>query len=99
MNNKKLALAARISGHISADHIVNPETGEILVAAGELIKREAAEELGVEYIYLYDIYDRVGTDYEGNEISGEGYTVDGTHPNIYGRELIARTIADYLNRE
>ena len=62
-------------------------------------QREAAEELGVEYIYLYDIYDSVGTDYEGNEISGEGYTVDGTHPNIYGRELIARTIADYLNRE
>ena len=60
-------------------------------------QREAAEELGVEYIYLYDIYNSVGTDYEGNEISGAGYTVDGTHPNIYGRELIAKTIADYLN--
>jgi len=60
-------------------------------------QREAAEELGVEYIYLYDIYDIAGTDYEGNEISGEEYTVDGTHPNIYGRDLIAKTIAEYLN--
>lgn len=60
-------------------------------------QREAAEELGVEYIYLYDIYNSAGTDYEGNEIIGAGYTVDGTHPNIYGRELIAKTIADYLN--
>ena len=59
-------------------------------------QREAAEELGVEYIYLYDLYDTAGYDYEGNPISGTEYTVDGTHPNYYGRELIAKAIADYL---
>lgn len=62
-------------------------------------QREAAEELGVEYIYLYDLYDTPGTDHEGNPISGIEYTVDGTHPNIYGRDLIGRTIAEYLNKD
>ena len=60
-------------------------------------QRETAEELGVEYIYLFDLYDTPGTGDGGAEISGPEYTVDGTHPNYYGRELIARTIADYLN--
>lgn len=60
------------------------------------VQREAASNLGVEYIYLYDLYNSVGYDYEGNEITGAEFTVDGTHPNVYGRELIAKTIADYL---
>lgn len=59
-------------------------------------QREASEELGTEYIYLYDLYDRYETDHDGNQITGAGFTVDGTHPNIYGRQLIARAIADYL---
>ncbi len=62
-------------------------------------QREAAEELGVEYIYLYDLYDTPGLDENGGPISGIGYTVDGTHPNMYGRKLIAQTIADYLHLE
>ncbi len=60
------------------------------------VQREAASNLGVEYIYLYDLYTSVGYDYEGNEITGAEFTVDGTHPNVYGRELIAKTIAEYL---
>ncbi len=60
------------------------------------VQREAASNLGVEYIYLYDLYNSVGYDYEGNEITGAEFTVDGTHPNVYGRELIAKTIAEYL---
>lgn len=62
-------------------------------------QREAADQLGVEYIYLYDIYDTPGIDHENNPISGVLYTVDGTHPNYYGRCLIAQTIAEYLCRE
>ncbi len=40
--NKKLALANRIMGQISADTITHPETGEILVEAGQKIEREVA---------------------------------------------------------
>ena len=61
-------------------------------------QREAAEELGVEYIYLYDLYDTPGVDEEGNPISGQDYTVDGTHPNFYGRKLIASAMAEYLGQ-
>ena len=61
-------------------------------------QREVAEELGAEYIYLYDLYDTPGVDENDQPISGIDYTVDGTHPNFYGRVLIAQTIADYLNR-
>ena len=53
--NKKLAIASRIMGHVSAEHIVNPGTGEIIVAAGEIIKREAAfeiEKLGINNVML-----------------------------------------------
>ena len=60
-------------------------------------QRETAESLGVEYIYLYDLYDTPGIGDGGAEISGIEYSVDGTHPNFYGRVLIAQTIAEYLN--
>ena len=60
-------------------------------------QRETAEDLGVEYIYLYDLYDTPGVDENNLPISGIEYTVDGTHPNYYGRVLIAQTIAEYLN--
>ena len=43
--NKKLALSARLYGRISANDIVSPVTGEILVEAGERISRAAAEEI------------------------------------------------------
>ncbi len=40
--NKKLSVATRIIGHTSANDIVHPETGEVLVAAGQTIGREVA---------------------------------------------------------
>ncbi len=40
--NKKLALAARITGHVSAETIVDKETGELLVSEGETITHEIA---------------------------------------------------------
>ncbi|MBQ9757724.1 MAG: DNA-directed RNA polymerase subunit beta [Clostridia bacterium] len=40
--NKKLALAARITGHVSAENVVDGETGELLVSEGETITREIA---------------------------------------------------------
>ena len=41
--NKKLALAGRVSGMTVAEDVKNPCTGEILVSAGEVITRDAAE--------------------------------------------------------
>ena len=41
--NKKLPLARRITGFVAARDIIAPLTGELLIAAGEKISREAAE--------------------------------------------------------
>ena len=53
--NKKLALADRIEGGISADDVFSPFTGELLVTAGEKITAEKADEIsrsGVKEIVL-----------------------------------------------
>ena len=53
--NKKLSIASRISGFRSADKIVHPLTGEILVAEDEIIEREKAQEIqdaGINSVYL-----------------------------------------------
>jgi len=53
--NKKLSLASRISGRVSAEKIINPLTGEILVNEGEVIDREKAEEIqdcGINSVYI-----------------------------------------------
>ena len=41
--NDKLSLAKRIAGQISAEKIVNPETGELLVSKDKVISEETAE--------------------------------------------------------
>ena len=41
--NDKLSLARRIAGQISAEKIVNPETGELLVSKDKVISEETAE--------------------------------------------------------
>ncbi len=53
--NKKLALANLINGQVAAENIISVETGEVLVAEGELIDRKKAEEVqnsGVNIVYL-----------------------------------------------
>ncbi len=53
--NKKLAIARRIAGHVSARDIIVPATGELLCAAGEMISREVSEEVeknGIIAVYL-----------------------------------------------
>ncbi|MCR5148764.1 MAG: DNA-directed RNA polymerase subunit beta, partial [Eubacterium sp.] len=40
--NKKLALANRIDGFILAEDVIDPTTGELLFAAGEIVNRESA---------------------------------------------------------
>ena len=41
--NKKLSLVSRISGFVAATNIIDPNTGEILAAEGEIIDRDSAE--------------------------------------------------------
>lgn len=43
--NKKLALCYRIMNKISAEDVVNPETGEVFVKAGEKISYEVAKNI------------------------------------------------------
>jgi len=53
--NKKLAMAARIVGFVAAEDIIDERTGEVIVAAGEVIKREMAEEAeraGVNLVHV-----------------------------------------------
>ena len=60
--NKKLSLASRIFGHVSAETVIDKSTGEVFVGEGEVIaeegeviSREAAkniENAGVKAVYL-----------------------------------------------
>ncbi|MEG2645973.1 MAG: DNA-directed RNA polymerase subunit beta [Clostridia bacterium] len=53
--NKKLSIANRIEGKIAAENILNTETGEILINAGETISLEKANEIkhcGINVVYL-----------------------------------------------
>lgn len=53
--NKKLSIASRIVSHISADDIVDPGTGEVLVGAETKIDRENAlrvQNAGINEVYL-----------------------------------------------
>ena len=53
--NKKLAISARIANQVAKEPVANPETGEVLVDAGQFISREAAEEIekaGVNRVIL-----------------------------------------------
>ncbi len=53
--NKKLAIAARITGFVAAEDIIDERTGEVIAAAGEAISRaqaEEAERAGVNLVHL-----------------------------------------------
>ncbi|MCR4792115.1 MAG: SGNH/GDSL hydrolase family protein [Lachnospiraceae bacterium] len=63
-------------------------------------QRRMAEVLNVEYVWMHDLYgeasDRFTDDLTGEPVIGSGYTVEGTHPNYYGRYVISERISDYL---
>ncbi len=53
--NQKLSIANRISGQVAAEDIINQETGEIFVKAGETISEEVANEIkhsGINIVYI-----------------------------------------------
>ena len=53
--NQKLSLATRITGQISAKDIMDAETGEVFVQAGEVISAEVAEDIQNSGINIVDI--------------------------------------------
>ncbi len=53
--NQKLNLALRIKGKVSAEDIVDSETGEVFVQAGEIITEEVAEAIQNSGINVVDI--------------------------------------------
>lgn len=53
--NQKLSLATRISGKVSAEDIVDNETGEVLVQAGEVITEKVAKNIQNSGINIVDI--------------------------------------------
>ncbi|NDL68100.1 DNA-directed RNA polymerase subunit beta [Anaerotalea alkaliphila] len=53
--NKKLSFRNRLTGHVASDDIVDPGTGELLVAAGSVISFEqadAVQDAAVPYVFL-----------------------------------------------
>ena len=53
--NKKLSLASRISGLVSAETIVHPQTGEVLVENDEVISKEVAKAIqdsGINVVHV-----------------------------------------------
>lgn len=53
--NKKLSIAARITGFAAAEDIVSPQTGEILVSENEVITGQVAKEIqdsGINEVYV-----------------------------------------------
>ena len=53
--NQKLSLARRIKGKVAAKDIVNTETGEVFVQAGEVISEDIAEDIQNSGINTVDI--------------------------------------------
>ncbi len=53
--NKKLSLEARITNQVSASTIINPETGEVLVEAGEIITKQIAKDIQNTGINAVDV--------------------------------------------
>ncbi len=53
--NQKLSLATRITDKVAADNIVDNETGEVFVQAGEVISEDIAEQIQNAGINIVDI--------------------------------------------
>ena len=88
--NKKLSLATRITNQVAAKDIVNTETGEVFVAAGEIINKEIALEIQNSGINAVD----VKVEDKTVRVIGNG-TVD-IHKFV---ELKNITIKEYVNYE
>ena len=53
--NQKLSLASRITGHIAYNDIMDQETGEVFVNAGEIISEDIAQDIQNSGINIVDV--------------------------------------------
>ena len=82
--NKKLNLASRAAGQQAAEDIVNPETGELFVRAGEVIPEAVAKEIqnaGINEIFV-DFKGRKHKIIGNNTVSFKAVT--GLDPKAFG---------------
>ncbi len=66
--NKKLSLATRIQDCVAGEDIVNPETGEVMVKAGDVIEKDVARSIqnaGINAVYV--------------DVEGKSHKVVGNH--------------------
>ena len=82
--NKKLAIAARIRGHVVDQDVVDPSTGEVLIHAGERIPAAKTDPLakriqdaGVNDVYLR-LEDRVVRVIGNNFVDAKAWLDEGT---------------------
>ncbi|NLJ87060.1 MAG: DNA-directed RNA polymerase subunit beta, partial [Firmicutes bacterium] len=88
--NKKLRITERITGRIATRPVVHPETGEILVDAGDRIERRVAEQVAMAGIN--EVYTK-GRDEEEIKIIGNGQP-GGEARAITAQDIVA--IVGYL---
>ena len=102
--NKKLAISARIKGHISADNVCDPRTGEVLVGAGEKITAETAEKIeraGVNQVEVIIEEQRVRVFSNNMVYLNEfvDFDVEDMHFTKVRKEVLDEILADYTTEE
>ncbi len=90
--NKKLRITERLVNRIAADHVVHPETGEVLVESGEKIDRKRAEEIQAAGIHRVIIRTKDG---EELRIVGNGQPSEDT--KTITKEDILSTVSYLVN--
>ena len=89
--NQKLSLATRIKDKVAAKDIIDPESGEIFVTAGETISEEVAQNIQNAGINVVDIT------YEGREIRIIGNNTVNIHKVLPKVDLSKLHFKEYVN--
>ncbi len=90
--NQKLNLALRIKGKISAEDIIDNETGEVFVQAGEIISEEIAEAIQNAGINVVDI---MLLDRKVRVIGNSTVNIHSILPNVDLSKLHIRELVNY----
>ena len=98
--NDKLSIAKRIAGQVSAEKVVNPETGELLVSKDKMITEEVAEaiqEAGINLVKV-KIEDKV-VNVIGNGTVWINSFVDGDLSELEIEENMERLLPNHITKE
>ena len=89
--NQKLSLATRIKDKVAAKDVVDPESGEVFVSAGETISEEVAENIQNAGINVVDIT------FEGREVRIIGNNTVNIHKILPKVDLSKLHFKEYVN--